>query len=598
MGLLTSINNAVSGIRVNQDSLNLVSKNIANSGTPGYHRQSLSVIDYGNEASSYARTSGVQRAFNQSLQTYYTSQVSTASQASTKAAYLDRLQTFMGKPGSEGSLDTVYQNLKNAFETLSVSPDDHAARAEVVSKSQTFTGTLNRLWGNVRDMRLETETKMSSAVDDLNDMLTSLGDVNQRLQDVAASPDSRTMLLDRRDSLVSEIAEKIDVRADYKLDGTVALRTKSGVGLIDGRVSRFSYESSGAVGEGRLMLTSPGGNKIDLAKQGGLQGGELAALVDLRDNTLAEAEAHLDQIAASLAQVFGTNTTEGDAATVGAAEGFDINLNDLEPGNDLLISYSENGIDKQVRVVNTTKTVDYQEPDGTRVLGVDIENLSTADVALALGGQVSGLAFSDEGSGTLRVLDDGAAGTTNVNKVIARATSDGAQGDGLGLNLFTDGARPFTRSLEGDPPQVAGFAGRIAVNPAVVADNRLLVQYEAGGSLGESTRPDYLLAQLGNRDFASSPDAVGADKGFKLSGTLGEIVTQTINYQGRNVATALGRQQDTSLALDTVTTQMQSEYGVNLDEEMARLIELQNAYAANARVISVVQELMDRLLAI
>ena len=42
---------------------------------------------------------------------------------------------------------------------------------------------------------------------------------------------------------------------------------------------------------------------------------------------------------------------------------------------------------------------------------------------------------------------------------------------------------------------------------------------------------------------------------------------------------------------------METEYGVNLDEEMARLMELQNAYSANARVVSVVKELLDALLA-
>ena len=43
---------------------------------------------------------------------------------------------------------------------------------------------------------------------------------------------------------------------------------------------------------------------------------------------------------------------------------------------------------------------------------------------------------------------------------------------------------------------------------------------------------------------------------------------------------------------------MDSEYGVNVDEEMARLIDLQNAYAANARVVSIVNELLQTLMQI
>ena len=76
MGLVSSLSNAVSGLRTSQDSITILSRNVANSGTPGYHRQSLNVIDYSSINSTYARTAGVNRAFNMSLQSYYNRQVS------------------------------------------------------------------------------------------------------------------------------------------------------------------------------------------------------------------------------------------------------------------------------------------------------------------------------------------------------------------------------------------------------------------------------------------------------------------------------------------------------------------------------------------
>jgi flagellar hook-associated protein 1 FlgK len=48
--------------------------------------------------------------------------------------------------------------------------------------------------------------------------------------------------------------------------------------------------------------------------------------------------------------------------------------------------------------------------------------------------------------------------------------------------------------------------------------------------------------------------------------------------------------------METISQRLDAEYGVNVDEEMARLMELQNAYAANSRVISVVQDLLQRLM--
>src|SRR5690606_5674193 len=108
MGLISSLSNAVSGLRTSQDSITILSRNISNAGTPGYHRQSLNIIDYSSANSTYARTAGVDRAFNQSLQTYYNRQVSDTSMSNVMGNYLNKLQGYLGKPGEAGSLDTMF----------------------------------------------------------------------------------------------------------------------------------------------------------------------------------------------------------------------------------------------------------------------------------------------------------------------------------------------------------------------------------------------------------------------------------------------------------------------------------------------------------
>jgi flagellar hook-associated protein 1 FlgK len=69
-----------------------------------------------------------------------------------------------------------------------------------------------------------------------------------------------------------------------------------------------------------------------------------------------------------------------------------------------------------------------------------------------------------------------------------------------------------------------------------------------------------------------------------------------MNYTGSISQLATSDADTQQMAMDSLDERMQSEYGVNVDEEMARLIELQNAYAANSRVIATVQELMSRLM--
>jgi len=609
MGLTTSLTNAVSGLRVNQDSLGLVSKNIANSGTPGYHRQSLNIVDYNSQSSSYARSVGAARAFNSSLQSYYNRQVADTANSSIQASYLDRMQGFLGKPGSAGSLDTIFSDLQNALQGIATSPDDYTSRSNAVASAQNMAETLNRLSSTIQGMRQETEGQIASDVHNMNGMLNSLAEVNSRMLDLGMTDSARATLLDQRDRLVGSVAELIDVRADYRGDGTVALMTRSGVGLLDNGVSTFSFESAGSLSAnsvfdplssdvkvGKLTLTTPSGLTIDLVSQGVLQGGELGGLVTLRDKTLVEAQEQLDEIASGLALAFSTVKNPGVAATAGAATGFDIDLGALRPGNDVLFTYAENGVTKQVRVVNSTDAVDYLDASGQRVIGIDLSGDSTA-AAAALNAKFSGLAITSTGAGNLRILDDGATGTTDVKTAVARSTSTGLQGDGLAFNLFVDqGNAAYTNNLDSDPPQKQGFAARISVNTAIVSNNKLMVQHEVGGTLGDADRANYIIDQLSSMSFTSGGNpAANADK-FQLTGNLSELIGQVIGFQGASINAALTKSDDRQLTLDTISDQMQTEYGVNLDEEMARLMELQNAYAANARVISVVKELLDALL--
>ena len=197
----------------------------------------------------------------------------------------------------------------------------------------------------------------------------------------------------------------------------------------------------------------------------------------------------------------------------------------------------------------------------------------------------------------MRVVDDGAVNTTNINGLTARTTVSAPQGSGLALSLFVDNdSVDFTNSLDGIG-QKRGFAARITVNPALINDSTLMVQYAAGGSLGDDARADYLLDQLDSMRFANFGTG-SAGTNYKLSGTISDLITQMINYQGNVAQSALATDDMQQLTLQTLEERLDAEYGVDVDEEMSRLMELQNAYAANARVLSTIQELLDQLMSL
>jgi flagellar hook-associated protein 1 FlgK len=613
MGLSVTLSNALSGMRIGQSALDVLSHNVANAGTPGYHRRSISVIDTLGVNSTYAREGSLTRTFNQALQQHHTTAVSDSSFSSVQATFLDRVQILFGKPGTTGSLDSAFNNFETSLTSLGTSPDNFAARADTVQKAQELAGTLNRFTSDIQSLRREIESKLATSVDDINTQLSSLEKINGRLIDQGIDPASRATLMDQRDRLIASLSTQMDLRVDYRTNGTVALMTRSGVGVLDGKASVFSFESGGSLsansqfsnddsqsGVGKLKMTTAAGLVIDMVKQSVLGSGELAGLIDLRDNKLVQAQDQLDTIAGALSMSMSTHVTAGTQVTAAPANGYEVDIGDLRNGNEFSFEYIEGGVRKNVRVLrvddSTKLPLDYMDANGARVIGLDFSG-GTASVAGQLQSRMgSSLTVSNPSGTTIRIMDDGAAGTTDMYSMEARATATTLQNDGYGIALFVDyNNTDFTNAIDGSG-QTRGFAGRITVNPAIVTDNKLLVQYQVGGSMGDAGRVNALLDNLSEMRFAGSAGSVNGSASFGLSGTVSDFISQTINYQGNAASTAISDSETQQMTLDALGERLEADYGVDVDEEMARLMELQNAFAANARVMSIAQELIQSLL--
>jgi len=613
MGLSVTLSNALSGMRVGQNALDTLSNNVANAGTPGYHRRSVSVIDSLGVNSTYAREGQLSRTFNQSLQAHYTRSTAESGFTSVQASFLDRVQTLFGKPGTVGSIDSAYNAFESSLAAVATSPDSYANRADLVQKAQTVASTLNRLSSDIQSLRQEIEAKLSNSVDSINNQLQSLEKVNLRLADQGIDATSRATLMDQRDRLVEDLSQQMDLRVNYRGDGTVSLMTRSGVGILDVKASVFSYESAGALsaasrfspndavsGVGKLSIMTPAGLEIDLVKQNVLQSGELAGLIQLRDQQLVQAQDQLDEIAASVAQAMSTNVKQGTQVTSGPANGYEVDLANVRNGNEFTFKYTQGGAEKTVRVLrvdDTTKLpLDYVDANGARVIGLDFSG-GAAGVASQLQNKLGGgLSVSNPSGSTLRIMDDGVAGTTDMLSLSTRTTSSGLQNGTLGFSLFVDtNNADFTNSLDG-VGQKLGFASRISVNASIVADNKLLVQYTGTTPLGDQDRLNQVIANLDDMRFSGGQGGGLSDASSRLGGTVADLISQTLNYQGNVAEAAISNNETQQQTLAALTQRLDSEYGVDVDEEMARLMELQNAFAANARVMSVVQELMDSLM--
>jgi flagellar hook-associated protein 1 FlgK len=194
-----------------------------------------------------------------------------------------------------------------------------------------------------------------------------------------------------------------------------------------------------------------------------------------------------------------------------------------------------------------------------------------------------------------------------------------------GLTLFTDptGAVP---AGGGSPVQAGyvGFAAIIQVNPQVQGDpsqvrdgNTTIAGNPTGASAFTPNPPNgpsgfttlisrvlnYALgtnAQDGVPQPASNTTGLGADgtlnAPYVAPTTLGGLASTLVAAQAQDSANTSSQLSTEQALQTTLTNTLAAGSGVNMDTEMSTMIQLQNAYGANAKIIAAVQAMWTQLI--
>jgi flagellar hook-associated protein 1 len=184
--------------------------------------------------------------------------------------------------------------------------------------------------------------------------------------------------------------------------------------------------------------------------------------------------------------------------------------------------------------------------------------------------------------------------------------------DAQGLPLFTDpnGAVPAGGGMPVQTGYV-GFASNIQVNAAVQADPSTardgIPSANASGTAGFNTIIRNILDYgLGADASAGAPQPASNTTGLGPTGTLNApyvapatlsgIAQAMVGAQSQDSANATSQLASEQTVQTTLQTKLTSETGVSIDSEMSDMIQLQNAYGANAKVIAAVQSMWAQLI--
>jgi flagellar hook-associated protein 1 FlgK len=212
-------------------------------------------------------------------------------------------------------------------------------------------------------------------------------------------------------------------------------------------------------------------------------------------------------------------------------------------------------------------------------------------VATALGANFT---VSNPSGNTLRILDDGGVNTT-MNAASATKTVTSLASGGVELPLFMDGASPYTGAIGARGSELVGFAGRISFNPALTADPSKLVLYGPNVPIGDTARASFLLKQISETTLTFPSETGIGSAALPYQGSIAGFVRQVLSTQGDAAANAQALSQGQDVVVNALQQRATDTMGVNIDEELSNLLQLQSAYAANARVMSAVKDMLDLL---
>src|SRR5262245_14808934 len=617
MSLSQALATAVSGLRATQTGLALVSDNIANQETPGYIRKTPVVTQ---NVTGGVSVDAINRELDQYIQRQLRSESSGSSYADLRAQFYSRLQSIYGVPGSTAALESMLGDFTTSLQTLATSPDSGAARGQVLNTAQALTQQLQSSSVAIQGLRSDAEQGLTDAVSRANQAIQRIVQINRQ---IGVSKDAGTAgLLDERDRNIDELSQLMDITVVPGDNNQVTVYTGSGIQLAGVTASTLSFDGRSSLDAmshwdsdptersvGTLTLTGSTGNSVDLIADHSIRSGQIKAYLEMRDDTLVQAQAQLDQIAAGLARSLSDQTVSSTAASSPPQSGFDLDLTGLLAGNSISMTYTDRSTGAQHAL--TFNRVDDPAAlppkdsatlaSNDKVVGIDFSGGMASIISqinAVLG--ASGLQASNPAGNTLRILDDGSANRVDLNSLSATRTVNTLTGGTPELPFFQDANQPYSGAITSGGPQSLGLAGRLVVNASLIADPSRLVVYQTSPQTpaGDTTRANFILDRISNAQLSFSPDAGIGTTAAPFTGSLPAYLRQMISQQGEAADSASRLKEGQDVVFNSLQARFNDVSAVNIAVEMANLLNLQNAYAANARVASTVKAMLDALMRI
>jgi flagellar hook-associated protein 1 FlgK len=303
MSLTLAINSAITGLATAQAGLDVVSSNIANVNTEGYTRKVFnqeSLVLAGKGAG--VQLSNITRTVDDKLLQSVRNANSTVGSLQALNDYLSQVQDTFGTTATNSSLANAVNNLAQQFSTLAADAANSTPQLQTVQAAQQMAGSITTLGNTLQTLRLNADREIASLTDKINSDLQTISTLNDQIALNQATNRGTADLEDKRDTALNDLSTMIDIRYFKNANGSMTVFTTDGTTLVDSEPTTVSHVP--------LTLVNPtdsyaGGNFNGIIAgvrdiTTSIRSGRLKGLIDLRDSTLPDMQAQIDELASAL----------------------------------------------------------------------------------------------------------------------------------------------------------------------------------------------------------------------------------------------------------------------------------------------------------
>ena len=576
-GIGTVLDIATTALNAQQQSISVTAHNIANVNTEGYSRQSpvleskQPLVSGGLILGRGVDVDQVAQSRDRLIDNRLMQEKSNLSSSSEMEKYMQVLEGYFNE-NSDSGISTLLSDFWNGWYDISNNPSGTAERSSLYENSTLLAEQFNALGTDLIQVKSDLTNAVSSGIETINTITLEIAQLNNQIVGMEKNNVAND-LRDKRNALVSELNQYLDVKTFEQSNGALTLVSAKGCTLVQGN-DNYEMKMGGTNGD-KVIWQDSSGRDVDITNY--ISNGKLGGWLDMRDEIIGKYQLDLDSLAKEV--IWSVNQQhsqgvglEGFSTVAGSYEATDTSVALDSTG----LSFADKIGDGSFRLRLYNSSGNY---DSDTTLTIDADVTSIDDIATAIN--------AIDGSKISATVVDDKLQISGVNGYEFAFSDDNSNVlAALGINTF------FTGSS----------AGGMSVNDTIGLNKNFIAAAQIGsdGTMASGDNNNALaITDLQNTSLSIpqwSCDRINGNTPGSTVSTIDDYYHSMVGSIGIVSASVSRDKTFSETMVNEISNIRDSISGVSLDEELTNLIKYQHAYAAATKLISTSDEMLKTLL--